>query len=270
MLAVVHINHNLERIGYQCVNIAKLFELTKATPIPANLIHDFTAMASRADEMLGLAMSSFANRDLEIASSLVTLDQSVNLAHHRFSDRLLDIDDDGESIREASLRAVLISRCLERIGDNCVDIGEQTGVSDHGPVRRVHGCVGDFATVIEIPRMLCANCGRGEMVGLDCPGVCLTHADDPTLINLPAVHDASPVAATGRPWAARLLFVAFPILRRRTASRRCSSRSSRISPRRCTGWPRWSCRIRPTWPRCTGPGSTRCTAARSRRPARSA
>ncbi len=27
---------------------------------------------------------------------------------------------------EASLRAVLISRCLERIGDNCVDIGEQT------------------------------------------------------------------------------------------------------------------------------------------------
>ena len=49
-------------------------------------------MASRADEMLGLAMSSFANRDLEIAKSLVTLDQSVNLAHHRFSDRLLDIE----------------------------------------------------------------------------------------------------------------------------------------------------------------------------------
>lgn len=49
------------------------------------------------------------------------------------------------------------------------------------------------------------------MVGPYCP-VCLTHADDPTLINLPAVHDASPVEPTGRPWAAWLLFVAFPIL----------------------------------------------------------
>ena len=28
--------------------------------------------------------------------------------------------------QEAGLRAMLISRCLERIGDNAVDIGEQT------------------------------------------------------------------------------------------------------------------------------------------------
>ena len=126
VLAVVHINHNLERIGDQCVNIAKLFHLTKYTPIPPNLIHDFTVMASRADDMLAIAMGSFANRDLEGAQSLVNLDQAVNTAHHRFSERLLDIDDTGESLREASLRAVLISRSLERIGDNCVDIGEQT------------------------------------------------------------------------------------------------------------------------------------------------
>ena len=126
VLAVVHINHNLERIGDQCVNIAKLFQLTIDTPIPANLIHDFTAMSSRADEMLALAMSSFANRNLEGAKSLVSLDQSVNLTHHRFTERLLDIEAETGSLVEASLRAVLISRCLERIGDNCVDIGEQT------------------------------------------------------------------------------------------------------------------------------------------------
>ena len=68
----------------------------------ANLIHDFTAMASRADEMLWLAMSSFAKRDLDAANSLVELDQSVNLAHHRFSQRLLDIDGDGRVDRAAS------------------------------------------------------------------------------------------------------------------------------------------------------------------------
>jgi phosphate transport system protein len=122
VLAVVHINHNLERIGDQCVNIAKLHRLTSESPIPNGLIHDFTAMASRADEMLSLAMASFANRDLDAARSLVELDQSVNMAHHRFSQRLLDVDDE---IGETALRAVLISRALERIGDNCVDIGEQ-------------------------------------------------------------------------------------------------------------------------------------------------
>jgi hypothetical protein len=59
--------------------------------------------------------------------------------------------------------------------------------------------------------MLCTNGGRGEMVGPYCP-VCLTHADDPTLINLPAVRDDVAVAEPERPWTAWLLFVAFPIL----------------------------------------------------------
>ena len=35
------------------------------------------------------------------------------------------VADDGPS-HEAGLRAILIARCLERIGDNAVDIGEQT------------------------------------------------------------------------------------------------------------------------------------------------
>ncbi len=59
--------------------------------------------------------------------------------------------------------------------------------------------------------MLCSNCGRGELVGPYCP-VCLTHADDPTLVNLPAVQEAVPVEAPDQPWTDWLLFVAFPLL----------------------------------------------------------
>ena len=137
VLAVVHINHNLERIGDQCVNIAKLFELTRESPIPANLIHDFTAMASRADEMLGLAMSSFAERDLEAAKSLVALDQSVNLAHHRFSERLLDIE--GEGVDRAVLAAGGVDFTLPRAHRRQLRRYRRADrVPDHRRVRRVH------------------------------------------------------------------------------------------------------------------------------------
>ena len=124
VLAVIHINHNLERIGDQCVNIAKLFELSRPEPFPLDLIHDFTSMASQADQMLSVAMLSFAERDVAAARSLVSLDQAVNLAHHRFAQRM---DENGgiAALGESGLHGVLISRALERIGDNCVDIGEQ-------------------------------------------------------------------------------------------------------------------------------------------------
>ncbi len=124
VLAIIHINHNLERIGDQCVNIAKLFELARDTPFPPELIHDFTSMASRVDQMLTVAMGALTERDVTAARSLLELDKSVNLAHHRFSARMED-NGGAASLGESGLHGVLISRALERIGDNCVDIGEQ-------------------------------------------------------------------------------------------------------------------------------------------------
>jgi ABC-type branched-subunit amino acid transport system permease subunit len=49
------------------------------------------------------------------------------------------------------------------------------------------------------------------MVGPYCP-VCLTHSDDATLINLPAVPDAAVAPASERSWREWLPFVALPLL----------------------------------------------------------
>jgi phosphate transport system protein len=84
----------------------------------------FAEMATQAEHMIQVALHAFATRDLDEAESLVELDQTINRANHGLVERILSLD--GQAAPEAGLRAILISRCLERIGDNAVDIGERT------------------------------------------------------------------------------------------------------------------------------------------------
>ncbi len=125
ILSTLHINLHLERMGDQCVNIAKLAKLTfEEAPLPTDLMVTFGEMADQAVVMIRTAMHAFAERDLAEAESLVGLDQVINAANHGLVGRIMSLDD--EAAPEAGLRAILISRCLERIGDNAVDIGERT------------------------------------------------------------------------------------------------------------------------------------------------
>jgi len=125
VLAVIHVNQNLERIGDQCVNIAKLSRLFGEQPLTPELLEDFTVMGNQASGMIATAMHSFVQRDLEQAESLVELDQVINERNHGLARRIIEGGFD-ESTIEMPLRAMLIARAIERIGDNAVDIGEQT------------------------------------------------------------------------------------------------------------------------------------------------
>ncbi len=124
VLAVLHVNQNLERIGDQCVNIAKLSRLFVRQPLTPELLEDFTVMGNQASGMIATAMHSFVQRDLEQAESLVELDQVINERNHGLARRIIEGGFD-ESTIEMPLRAMLIARAIERIGDNAVDIGEQ-------------------------------------------------------------------------------------------------------------------------------------------------
>ncbi len=125
ILAVLHINLHLERMGDQCVNIAKLAKLTfDEAPLPTDLTVTFSQMGEQAEHMIAAAMKAFETRDLERAESLVEMDQVINRANRDLVGRIMSLN--GEASQEAGLRAILISRCLERIGDNAVDIGERT------------------------------------------------------------------------------------------------------------------------------------------------
>jgi phosphate transport system protein len=125
LLAMLHINLLLERSADGCVTIAKLSKLVAdADPDPA-LVAVLIEMGERAEEMLRVALDSFAQRDLAGAENLVELDELIDRANRRFVERLVDVMAEAE-LREWSLRMVVVARTIERIGDRAVDIGEQT------------------------------------------------------------------------------------------------------------------------------------------------
>jgi phosphate transport system protein len=125
VLALLHDNLHLERAGDLCVTIAKLTKLTRGLPTDQALLDGFKEMGERAEQMIRVALRSLAERDRYAAESLLELDELIDRANRRVVSHLLDLGHDLER-REWGLRMILVSRCLERIGDHAVDIGEQT------------------------------------------------------------------------------------------------------------------------------------------------
>jgi phosphate transport system protein len=134
LLAVLHDSIHLERIGDQCVTVAKLTKLTNALVTERRLVEGLDEMGERAEEMVKVALESFAARDVERALSLVDLDELIDRTNRRVTKHVLELAARPEA-QEWGMRMIVVSRCLERIGDNAVDIGEQTAYVVTGEFR---------------------------------------------------------------------------------------------------------------------------------------
>jgi phosphate transport system protein len=134
VLAMLHVNLHLERMGDHCVTIAKLTKLSQSLTSDDSLVAGFEDVAVRAEEMIRVALASFATRDVARAEMLVDLDELIDRANRRVVAHVLKLGGD-EALREWGLRMIIVSRCLERIGDHAVDIGEQTAYLVTGEFR---------------------------------------------------------------------------------------------------------------------------------------
>jgi phosphate transport system protein len=124
--ALLHIIRCVERMGDQCVNIAKLVPLSgHEAPKDKELLESIEQMGKCARAQVIQAKDAFAARDVDLAQALAAQDASINQLNRRIFRRAVDIGDDAE-LREWAMFMVLIARCLERVGDNTVDIAEQT------------------------------------------------------------------------------------------------------------------------------------------------
>ena len=68
---------------------------------------------------------AFAERNVAMAEDLVERDRDVNRLNREVFRIAVDVGDDIDT-REWAMTMILVARAFERIGDNAVDIGEQT------------------------------------------------------------------------------------------------------------------------------------------------
>ena len=132
VLAILHVNLHLERAADYCTTIAKLSKLVRRTAGEPRILEALAEMSERAEEMIRVSLESFHDRDLARAESLVELDELIDRANRRTVEHVLEL---GAEQREWGLRMLVVSRCLERIGDHAVDIGEQTAFLVTGEFR---------------------------------------------------------------------------------------------------------------------------------------
>lgn len=123
--ALLHVMKNIERMGDQCVNIAKLIPLSgHEPPVRRELLDELLKMGAHARSEVTQCKAAFAERDIELAEDLVRQDRAINRLNREIFRMALEVGDDPDT-REWAMHMILVARALERIGDNAVDIGEQ-------------------------------------------------------------------------------------------------------------------------------------------------
>ena len=137
VLAILRVNLHLERMADYCVTVAKLTKLMGGLDASDDrILRSLEDMGIRAEQMIRVALDAFSNRDLEKAESLNELDDLIDRANRQAVDDVLSMGDSTDE-REYGLRMLVISRCVERIGDHAVDIGEQVAYLVTGELREL-------------------------------------------------------------------------------------------------------------------------------------
>ena len=123
--ALLHCIRCIERMGDQCVNIAKLVPLSgHDAPKDKELLDAIERMGQLARSEVSEAKDSLRTRNVELAQDIVRQDAEINRLNRAIFKRAVEIGDDLE-LREWGMFMILVARCLERVGDNAVEIAEQ-------------------------------------------------------------------------------------------------------------------------------------------------
>jgi phosphate transport system protein len=123
--SLLHVVKHMERMGDQCVNISKLIPIAgHEPPVRGEILEKLARMGALARSEVTQSKAAFARRDVALAEDLVRQDREINRLNREIFNLALELGEDSDT-REWVMLMILVARCLERIGDNAVDVGEQ-------------------------------------------------------------------------------------------------------------------------------------------------
>jgi phosphate transport system protein len=123
--ALLHVIMHAERMGDQCVNIAKMLPVVGyEPPTEDSVLERLLRMGALARSEVSQAKQAFLLRDVALAEDLVRQDEQINRLNREVFRAAVEHGTDADR-REWAMSMMLVARAIERIGDNAVDIGEQ-------------------------------------------------------------------------------------------------------------------------------------------------
>ncbi len=124
MSSILHLLVTLERMGDQAANIAKIVKSIDGHARETTILELLREMGDLVQPMVRSAMDAFVKRDLETAMNVPEMDEPVNRLNRSMAREVAQCAPDRD-VLEWAVPMLMVSRALERVGDQAVDIAEQ-------------------------------------------------------------------------------------------------------------------------------------------------
>ena len=135
LAALLDMIRRIERMGDQCVNICKVLLLAPEAPSDdLHLTEKLLAMGRKARSLSLESSRAFAARDVSAAERLCQMDDEIDALNREVFQIAVALAGDPDA-REWAMHMTQVARAIERIGDNAVDIGEETAFVASGIYR---------------------------------------------------------------------------------------------------------------------------------------
>jgi phosphate transport system protein len=125
MTVLLQLNQTFERMGDQCVNIAKITRLNHDLPQVERIVGQVQEMGDLVRPMIRASIEAYLRQDLDEARLLPAMDQPVDRLNANMYKEIVAVGDKPQMLEWAS-KMLMVARALERIGDQAVDFAEQT------------------------------------------------------------------------------------------------------------------------------------------------
>jgi phosphate transport system protein len=123
VLAVSHINNDLERIGDQAVNISQAALRVIRHPRVKPYV-DLPRMSELAEEMVRDSLNALVRKDTELAKNVLLRDDEVDSLRDQIFRELLSYMMGDSAVVFPAFELILVAKNLERIGDHATNIAE--------------------------------------------------------------------------------------------------------------------------------------------------
>lgn len=125
MSVLLQLHITFERMGDQCVNIAKITHLNDGLPRAERIVEQIREMGDLVRPMIRSATESYLRQDVDQARLLPAMDEPVDRLNTNIHKETVAVGSHKEMLEWAT-KMIIVARALERIGDQAVDFGEQT------------------------------------------------------------------------------------------------------------------------------------------------